>query len=128
MDFATISGGVLLGFVLILLVASFFLWIGAKIAGIERASFPKAILATFINMIIGAALSAVYVIGWILSLIATIVVIKLIFGTDWGKAIIAWLVSVIAAFLAGLVLAAAGLFTVASFIKGTQAGLVFFVA
>ncbi len=36
MDFAAITGGMLFGFILILLVSSFFLWLGAKIAGIEH--------------------------------------------------------------------------------------------
>ena len=128
MDFAAITGGMLIGFILILLVSSFFLWLGAKIAGIEDASYAKAIAATFINMIVSAILSSVYVIGWILALVATIAIIKWIFNTDWGKAIIAWIISLVAAFLTGLVLAALGLLTLASMVKGVQAGILTFLA
>ncbi len=80
-------------------------------------------MATFLNMIVGSILSAVYIIGWILAIVATIAIIKWIFNTDWGKAIIAWLISLVAAFITGLVLAAVGLLTIASLAKGVQAGI-----
>ncbi len=97
----------LLFFVVMLLVAAFFLWVGAKVAGIQNAGFLKATLAAFLGMVAGAILSMVPAIGWLLAILAYIVIIKYVFNTDWGKAIIAWLVSFVASLIVGFILAMA---------------------
>ncbi len=87
-----------------LLVGAFFLWIGAKVAKIAGATFLKALLATFLGMVAGIILGLVPVLGWLLGIVAYIVIIKYIFNTDWGKAIIAWLISFVAAIITGVIL------------------------
>jgi len=91
------------------LVAAFFLWIGAKIAKIGGATFLKALLAAFLGIIAGVILGLVPVLGWLLGIVAYIVIIKYVFNTDWVKAIIAWLISFVAAIIVELSL---GLFSV----------------
>ncbi len=115
------SGIGFLFLVVMLLVAAFFLWVGAKVAGIKGASFLKAILAAFLGMIAGIILNYVPGIGWLLGIIAYIVIIKYVFNTDWGKAVIAWLVSFVASLVVGFILAMAFGLSILSMVKAKAA-------
>lgn len=98
--FASITGIAFLA----VLIASFFLWIGAKIAGVKEATFGKSILAAigaeFVIWIISLVLSIIpvigTVIGFIVGLILAIFVIKGIYDTSFGKALAAWIFGAIA--------------------------------
>ena len=85
-------------------VGAFFLWLGAKIAGIKPASFVKALIATLFGFVAGIVLGLIPVLGWLLGIIAYIIIIKYVFATDRGKAIIAWLVSIIAVIIVSIIL------------------------
>ncbi|NJE08294.1 hypothetical protein E3E31_07125 [Thermococcus sp. M39] len=93
-------------FIIGLAVAAVFLYIGAKFASIEDASFGKAIIAVVAGGILSLILSMIPVLGWILGSIAYIWIIKTVFNTDWVKAVIAWLISIIAGVVVMVILMA----------------------
>jgi len=75
-----------------------FLWLGAKLAKIENATFEKAFIATLGGLILSVILGIlIHVIGWLIGLIAFLWIVRTVFNTDWAKAIIAWLPAVIVA-------------------------------
>ncbi len=123
---ALLTGYGILILVVIFVVASFFLWIGAKIAQIANATFVKALLATFLGFVAGIILGLVPAIGWLLGIIAYVVIIKYVFATDWVKAIIAWAVSFVITVVLFAIFAFAGILSIGAFMKasaGKQAAL-----
>jgi hypothetical protein len=81
------------------LVSAIFIWFGAKVAGIDGATFIKSFWAALVSSILvwlltGLA-SALFgfgsIAGWILGLFITLAVLKIIFDTTWGKAFLTWL-------------------------------------
>ncbi len=91
--------------VVFLLIGALFLWVGAKVAKIAGATFGKAFLAALLGVVAGLILGLVPAIGWLLGIIAYIIIIKYVFNTDWGKAIIAWLIAFVASLIVGFILA-----------------------
>jgi len=124
----------IVGFALLLFVAgcivvatvisAIFIWLGAKLAGIKGATFGRSFWAALVSSFlvwaltgIGAALFGFgTVLGWIIGILITLVVLKKIFNTTWGKALLAWLFQGIAQLLVlglvALVVAALGIATV----------------
>jgi hypothetical protein len=90
--------------VVTVLVASFFMWIGAKVARIEKATFDRAILASIGSTVIGVVMAvtgsvipvAGNAIGFVLGLICSVFVIQGVFGTSFGKALLIWVFNLIA--------------------------------
>ncbi|MDK2853714.1 MAG: hypothetical protein PWQ92_608 [Thermococcaceae archaeon] len=80
---------------LALIIAGLFLMIGAKFAGIEDATLGKSMIAVVGGGILALLIGWIPVIGWILGIIAYIWVIKTVFNTDWIKAAIAWLMTIV---------------------------------
>jgi hypothetical protein len=86
-------------FVVATVVSAFFIWIGAKVAGVAKATFGKAVWAAlltsfFVWALTGAA-SVLFGVGsvggWILGVIITLFLLKWIYKTTWGKALLTWL-------------------------------------
>lgn len=126
---ALLTGYGLLILVVAFVVAAFFLWVGAKIAQIANATFVKALLATFLGLVAGIVLGFVPAIGWLLGIIAYIVIIKYVFATDWVKAIIAWAVSFVITVILFAIFAFAGVLSIGAFMKasaGKHAALLLF--
>jgi len=124
-----LTGYGLLILVVVFVVAAFFLWLGAKIAQIANATFVKALLGTFLGFVAGIILGLVPAIGWLLGIIAYIVIIKYVFATDWVKAIIAWAVSFVITVILLAIFAFAGVLSIGAFMKasaGKQAALLLF--
>jgi hypothetical protein len=102
--------------VVALLLAAFFLWVGAKLAGIEGASFGKAILAALASVIALGLLEVILsllprsggLIGLLLGVLVSIYIIKAVFDTSWGKAILAWILYIVAIIVAGIIAAIFG--------------------
>jgi len=109
--FASLGIGIILVFILMVLIGGLFMWIAAKIARVERASFPRAMVAAIATSFVGILLWFLFnlipilgsLFGFILGLIVSILVIKAVFGTSFGKALIVWICNLIAAGLALLV-------------------------
>ena len=116
---STLAGlglGLIAFLVLALLISAFFLWIGAKLAGIREASFGKAILAALVSVVALALLQIVLslipriggTLGLLLGILVSIYVIKAVFDTGWGKAILAWILYIVAIIVAGIIAAIFG--------------------
>lgn len=88
-----------------LIIAGFFLMLGAKFAGIENVSLGKSMIAVVGGGILALLIGWIPLIGWILGIIAYIWVIKTVFNTDWIKATIAWLMTIVIEILVVFVLA-----------------------
>lgn len=94
--------------ILAALIAAFFMWIGAKMAGIKEATFGKSLIAAigaeFIIWIFSLILSVIpvigTVIGFIVGLTFAIFVIKGTYNTSFGKALVAWVFCVISEIVA----------------------------
>jgi hypothetical protein len=97
-----------------LLVAAYFMKLGAKVAGIENPTLGKSLVAILGGGILAGIVAAVLfflpVINVIIAFIVYIWVIKAVFNTGWGRAFLAWLISIIIAgitfFILGLIVAA----------------------
>ncbi len=87
-----------------LVVNSLFLMIGAKIAGIEHRTFAKALLATImIIFLAGIPIGLLSLLHWVIGLLGMILVpalfIKLAYSCPLGRAVVAYILSIIASFL-----------------------------
>lgn len=86
------------------IIAGFFMWVGAKLAGVENSTFGKSILAaiasSFIMWIITAIMSIIpiigTIIGFIVGLIFALLAIKGVYSTSTGKALLVWIFNIIA--------------------------------
>ncbi len=78
-----------------LVIAGVFLMLGAKFAGIEGANLGKSMIAVVGGGILALLTGWIPVIGWVLGIVAYIWAIKTVFDTDWGKAAIAWLMTIV---------------------------------
>jgi hypothetical protein len=103
------------------IIAAFFMWVGAKMAGVRRATFGKSIVAAlgsaFITWFISLVFSVVPVfgtfLGFIIGLFFAILVIKASYNTSFGKALLVWIFHIIAEIIAiiiGVMTFASGLF------------------
>jgi hypothetical protein len=109
-----ILGAVVGIFIITTIIAAFFMWIGAKLAKVEKATFGKAILAALAAAAITWVLFLLFnfipvvgpMLGLIIGLILTIFAIKAIFSTTFGKAALVWLFNIIAVIIAGAIGAA----------------------
>ena len=108
-----VAGGIVIAIIVItFFVLSAFTLLAAKIVKVENATFGKALAATFLGSLAGAAVSFVLgllfspllVVGAILSTIGAwlidSLVVKAIFGTSYGKGL---LITLLASVLAGVV-------------------------
>lgn len=107
MDWQQILGmgvGILLaGLFLIFFVGALFLYWGACLAGIERRSFGRAFLANFLCFVAGGVtsvlLGAFPLAQLVVYLFLSFLLIKTVFATSFGRAVIAWLMQIVVAAL-----------------------------
>ena len=101
--------GMIVGIAIIAtIIAAFFMWVGAKIAGVRNATFFKSIIAAlgsaFITWFVSFIFSVVPVFGTILGfmigLFFAILVIKASYSTSFGKALLVWIFHVVAEIIA----------------------------
>ncbi len=86
-------------FVVATVVSAFFIWIGAKVAGVGNATFGKAFWAAILTSLVVWALTGIAsllfgfgsIAGWFLGVLITLVLLKWIYKTTWGKAFLTWL-------------------------------------
>ena len=95
-------------FLIMIAVDAVFLWFGAKFAKIEDATFGKAFIAALGGLIISTILGRLIpFIGGLIGLIAFLWIIKTVFNTDWGKAVITWLFAIVIAIVIAIIMAVA---------------------
>ena len=104
--------GALLGLlVLWVLLSAFFIWIGAKMAFIPKASFGRAIMAAIACGMGSFLLSGVLlflppigpILGQVIGIMLSLFIIKAIFETSFGKALLAWIFQIFAVIIAFVV-------------------------
>ena len=108
--FATFGIGIIFAFILMVIVGGFLMWVAAKIARIEESSFLRAIAAavatSFVTVLASFLFKLVPVLGdffgFIAGLVLAILVIKAIFRTSFGKALVVWIFHLVAAGVAVL--------------------------
>jgi hypothetical protein len=111
-----IGAGILLFFIIGLLITAFFLWIGVKLAGITGASFGKAVIAAVLSVIATIILSIILsllpfiggFLGLLLGILVSIYIIKVVFDTSWGKALVAWILYIVAMVITILITGVSG--------------------
>lgn len=104
--------GTVLGLLaLVILVAAFFIWIGAKMALIRKSSFARAILAAVACGTASFILSGMLlmfpvvgpILGQVIGIMLSLFIIKVVFDTSLGKAFLAWIFHVFAVIIAYVV-------------------------
>lgn len=101
-------GSMLLMLVLSVVIAGFFMWVGAKMAGIKRSSFGRALAAAMVVSLVTWIITGVFsvlpilgpLIGYLIALLISIYFIKVIFDTTPGRAFLTWIFNIIAQVLA----------------------------
>jgi hypothetical protein len=113
-------------------LSAFFMYVAAKVSGVENATFGKAFLAalacSFITWFSAVIFSIVPVVGTILGIVIGVVlsifVIKGVFGASFGRAFLVWIfngLSQIAAVVIAAFTFAGALFGAASHVFGALA-------
>ena len=101
--------GVLL---LSIIIGAFFVWLGAKMAKVEKGTFGRAIMAAVTASLASSLVAWLCsfisgpfwsIVGSIVGLVVVIGVFKMIFGTTWGKAFLIWFMQLIAIFIVILI-------------------------
>lgn len=104
--------GALLGLLILwVLLSAFFIWIGAKMAFIPKASFGRAIMAAIACGMGSFLLSGVLlpllpvgpIMGQVIGIMLSLFIIKAIFETSFGKALLAWIFHIFAVIVAYVV-------------------------
>jgi hypothetical protein len=93
---------------LAMLIASFFMWVGAKIAGVKNATFGKSFIAAigsaFLTWILSLSLSFFPPvgppIGFLIGLFLVVFIIKGAYNTTFGKALLVWVFHLLAEIVA----------------------------
>jgi ABC-type phosphate/phosphonate transport system permease subunit len=90
-------------FFLLVCVSAIFLHIGTGLARVQHRSFGKAILGTLVCSIIGSVLGTVLsILGVVLALLINPLLVKGIYATTYGKAFLAYLLSIAVSMTVGV--------------------------
>jgi len=119
--FAAFGVGIIFVFVFSVIISGLFMWIAAKIARVEKAGFGRAMVAAIVSSFVEVLVAFVFnvipilgnLIGFIIGLMLAIFVIKAVFRTSFGKALLVWIFNIIAVLVA---VALAAMITASSFL------------
>ena len=109
MEYLALSiGGLLFVAFLVVILDSLFLHAGAKMAGVRKATFGKAVKASIACALATLLLAIVFSwipvagtgVGFLIGLGLTILVLQASYSTSFGKAFLLWIFNVIAQILA----------------------------
>ena len=98
-ELTAVLGALTALFILAALLAGFFMYVGAKMAMVPRATFGRAVLAaigcTIADWTLTVAFSPVPLLGscsgFLIGLAGSLVIIMLVFETTVGRALLVWL-------------------------------------
>ncbi len=96
--------GQIVGLIVIAIIGTIFIHIGAKLARISNATIMKAFEVALIGAILYVILSNIISLGGLIGFILVIAVIKYIYNTSWGKAFVAWILFIIVIIVVILIL------------------------
>ena len=89
---------------IIFFVGVFLLHIATSILNFEKRSFGRAIVVLIVGSIVAFILAFIPYVGGFLGLIGFWYVIKSVYDVGWIKSILAWLMSIVVAFIIALVI------------------------
>ena len=103
--FASFGIGIIFAFILMVIIGGLLMWIAAKITRVENSSFGRAMAAavatSFVTILASFLFKLVPVLGdffgFIAGLVLTILVIKAVLRTSFGKAFVVWIFYLVAA-------------------------------
>ena len=120
------GSGTLLALAFAVLISGIFMWIGARLAGIQRATLGRAILAalsgTAIVWIAGGLFATTLplggsILGFLLVLLLVLLATRIIFDTSFGKALLAWIFFILAQIVVGLLVGLLFTESIAAFVS-----------
>jgi hypothetical protein len=93
-------------------LSALFIWIGSKFAGVPRATFGRAFYAAFLSSVAVWALTGLAaaffgvgsLAGWLLGIIVTLGILRSIYDTGWGSALLIWIFTGVAHIIVGIAL------------------------
>jgi hypothetical protein len=117
--FMGLSAAAIFAFFFAVILGGFFMWIAAKISGVRRATFGRAMLAAVGTSLVSFFFTFVFhfvpfvgnLVGFIIGLILTILVIKGAFDTTTGKAVLVWIFNIVAVVIAVFLASVVGIGT-----------------
>ena len=107
-----VSISVVLAMAVGVLVQSLIIHLAARLSGIRHATFGMAIKTCVVSTLLSIILSGVFsfipgpgtLLGFLISLFLNLLILKSIYRTGWGRALIVWLMQVVVMILLGLVM------------------------
>ena len=113
MDISTIDIAVLLLVIILMLIfIALPLYITARILD-EDEGFPKALLTTIL-LLVSFSVCVYFLpicLGFLIAIIVNLLIIKAVYETSWGKALVMWIVSIVMAVVIIIVVALVGFMT-----------------
>lgn len=93
-------------------LSAFFIWIGSKFTSVPNTTFGRAFYAALLSSIAvwaltgaGTALFGIgSVAGWLLGIVITLWILKYVYATGWGSAVLIWLFTGVAHVIVAAVL------------------------
>jgi hypothetical protein len=106
----TFIGATIVAAIIAAVIGGFFMWIGAKLAGVRGATFGKSIVAAVLAALVTWVVTAIFsylpvfgnVIGFFLGIVFSVFVIQGVFKVRFTKALIVWLFYIVAQVVAVL--------------------------
>ena len=85
-------------YLIYLLLGGFFIYIGAKWAKIKNVTYVKSFLCVIVSIFVQWVFRFYYPgkVSTIIGVIATLFLIEAIFETSFGKAVLAWILTIVA--------------------------------
>ena len=101
------------GILLYVLIGAVVIHFAAKLAGVKKTPFSKAVKACIATIILSIIISLVFsilpvigtIIGFLISLLLTLLIFKSIYETGWGRALLIWLMQWVVLIIFGLIVA-----------------------
>jgi hypothetical protein len=106
----TFMGATIVTAIIAAVVGGIFMWIGANLAGVRRATFGRSIIAAVLATLVTWVITVIFsylpfygnAIGYFLGIVFSIFVIQGVFGIRFVKGLLVWLFYIVAQFVAML--------------------------
>jgi hypothetical protein len=106
--FAGFGISIIFIFVFMVIISGLLMWMAAKISRVEKASFTRALTAAVASSFVSVLAAVMFGLlpgsenffGFVVGLLLSIIVIKVSFGTNFGKALLVWIFDLLGAILA----------------------------
>lgn len=106
--FAGFGIGIIFIFVFMVIISGLLMWMAAKISRVEKAGFTRAVAASVASSFVSVLAAVMFGLlpavgnffGFVVGLLLSIIVIKVSFGTSFGKALLVWIFDILGAVLA----------------------------